>query len=150
MEYNLYVILLLLRIYRIFYYQYILSDQNFIDLKHIIYDLFFSYIMYHVFNVLLKTDESILNLFIFDSVATLSLLSVYSYILNKNNEIEKKETFQENEKAKIEVTNYKENIKNEDTLIKNLEYKPQYTNITYPDRTVINLILVFPYFLLLI
>jgi len=150
MEYNLFAILVLLRIYRIFYYQYILSNQTFIDLKHIIYDLFFSYIMYHVLSVLLKTDESILYLFIFDNVATLSLLYVYLNILNRNNQIKKKETFQENENAKLEIRNYKEKIKDEDTLIKNIEYKPKYTSITYPDLNVINLILVFPYFLLLI
>ena len=137
--FSLLVLFSIIRILRILCYKTILENNNFIDYKHFIYDLLISFIVYHIITITFDIIGA-KEVFLFDTIASVSLLFVYVHMINENNQKRLSESYIENEEAISELQKV-----NAPTSL----HKPIEAEISYPNKNAVFAIISTPYWLLI-
>lgn len=138
-----------IKIVRILCYGTILKTNNFIEYKHVMYDMLISSIVYYVIcKIFTITIHCTSEVFLFDTLATTSLLCVYLHLNHEENRTKMNESFAENEAAKRELNNYQQ--RSNQAISTLLAHKPTQAEIVYPNRSIVYAIIATPYYLLVV
>jgi hypothetical protein len=151
---NLALVLLVIKLCRFVYYRRVISVNADIDPTHVVSDVFFSFILYHVLSVLINIEVKYL-FFLIDSFATFLLLTIYNQYLDRYNEKSLQNTLINNEKARTEIDLYhrmqqKSDISDGKYMLVNIQHKPKLVKIQYINQSYLALIVMAPYFILIL